>query len=124
MAAWYARQNSRGGLVGVDEDWEERTAYLVIIIGSLIGGGHQNRERVARVRVRVVGRSSNGVVGMQCHAGARKRLGARLVGFLPVDTGLATLLWISIALSERGRLCQGAYSRDCSGALVVGKVIL
>lgn len=61
---------------------------------------------------------------MQRHAGARKRLGARLVGFLPVDTGLATLLWISIALSERGRLCQGAYSRDCSGALVVGKVIL
>jgi hypothetical protein len=61
---------------------------------------------------------------LQCHAWARESLGAWFICLLPIDTGLATLSYISIALPERGFLCQGTYSHLWVGTLIVGEVVL
>jgi hypothetical protein len=87
--------NSRArGLVRVDEDCEGRATYLLTIITSLGGGGHQHRERA---RILAVRGGSEGGVGVQRHAGTREGFRARLVGFLPVNARFAALLQISIA---------------------------
>ena len=110
-------------LFGVVVKREKKAAYLIAITITSLGGGiHQRREPTDWVWVDR-GSSESGV-RLKGHAGARERLCAWLVGFLPVDACFAALVVYLAFNYQRDMLVSGTYSRQWDGALAVGEVLL